>query len=134
MYAPYCLYELGESYYILGNNKEAEELMKACSKFRQLIFIFFKHDFILYNSSYNWEDPLRVRLRVTMDQLKKGVNPQAKQEVIQRILNIHHFFNFFLQLLSIENLTSNVGKDDADEKEDEDDFAVGEDKETGDDI
>jgi len=99
MYAPYCLYELGESYYILGNNKEAEELMKACSKF----------------SSYNWEDPLRVRLRVTMDQLKKGVNPQAKQE-----------------LLSIENLTSNVGKDDADEKEDEDDFAVGEDKETGD--
>jgi len=56
LYAPYCLYELGECYYIKGQLKEAEEMFKKCSKF----------------SGYEWEDPLRVRLRVTMDQLKKG--------------------------------------------------------------
>jgi len=56
LYAPYCLYELGECYYIKGQLKEAEEMFKKCSKF----------------SGFEWEDPLRVRLRVTMDQLKKG--------------------------------------------------------------
>jgi tetratricopeptide (TPR) repeat protein len=56
LYAPYCLYELAECYYIKGQLKEAEENFKKCSKF----------------SGFEWEDPLRVRLRVTMDQLKKG--------------------------------------------------------------
>jgi len=54
-YVPYCLYELGECHYLKKNVKEAEEAMKKCSKI----------------SGYDWEDPLRVRLRVTMDQLKK---------------------------------------------------------------
>jgi len=65
LYVPYCLYELGESYYIKGSLKEAEDCMKRCSKF----------------SGYDWEDPLRVRLRVTMDQLKKGTH-SAKQEIV----------------------------------------------------
>eukprot|EP01118_Nematostelium_gracile_P005260 TRINITY_DN1651_c0_g2_i1.p1 TRINITY_DN1651_c0_g2~~TRINITY_DN1651_c0_g2_i1.p1 ORF type:complete len:603 (-),score=192.81 TRINITY_DN1651_c0_g2_i1:63-1871(-) len=59
LYIPYCLYELGETYYTGGKPKEAEELMKRCSKY----------------SGYDWEDPLRVRLRVTMEQLKKGTLP-----------------------------------------------------------
>jgi tetratricopeptide (TPR) repeat protein len=59
LYIPYCLYELGETYYTGGKPKEAEELMKKCSKY----------------SGYDWEDPLRVRLRVTMEQLKKGTLP-----------------------------------------------------------
>jgi len=59
MYIPYCLYELGESYYINGNVKDAEEMMKRCSKY----------------SGYDWEDPLKIRLRVTMQQLKKGSTP-----------------------------------------------------------
>jgi tetratricopeptide (TPR) repeat protein len=62
LYLPYCCYELGESYYILGKLKEAEEYMKKCSKY----------------SGYDWEDPLRVRLRVTMDQLKKGEKPSSQ--------------------------------------------------------
>lgn len=49
------MYELGESYYIEGKSAEAEEAMKRCSKI----------------NGYDWEDPLRVRLRVSMDQLKK---------------------------------------------------------------
>jgi hypothetical protein len=57
LYLPYCLYEMGESYYIMGKTKEAEDCMKRCSKI----------------SGYDWEDPLRVRLRVTFDQLKKGI-------------------------------------------------------------
>jgi len=59
LYAPYCAYELGESYYIKGQLKEAQSMMKYCSKF----------------TGYDWEDPLRVRLRVTMDQLNKGMKP-----------------------------------------------------------
>jgi len=54
-YLPYALYELGESYYFQGNTKEAEETMHKCSKI----------------SGYDWEDPLKIRLKVTTDQLKK---------------------------------------------------------------
>jgi len=59
LYIPYCLYELGESYYMNGKQKEAGETMKRCSKY----------------SGYDWEDPLKIRLRVTMEQLKKGTLP-----------------------------------------------------------
>jgi len=55
-YVPYCLFELGESLYHKGNLKEAQEVMKKCNNI----------------SGYDWEDPLKVRLRVTIDQLKKG--------------------------------------------------------------
>jgi len=62
LYVPYCCYELGECYYIMGRLKEAEEMIKKCSKF----------------SGYDWEDPLRVRLRVTADQLKRGDKPSQQ--------------------------------------------------------
>jgi len=65
LYVPYCCYELGESYYIMGKLKEAEEFMKKCSKF----------------GGYDWEDPLKVRLRVTFDQLKKGEKPSIQAPV-----------------------------------------------------
>ncbi len=65
LYVPYCCYELGESYYIMGKLKEAEEFMKKCSKF----------------GGYDWEDPLKVRLRVTFDQLKKGEKPSVQSPV-----------------------------------------------------
>jgi tetratricopeptide (TPR) repeat protein len=55
-YVPYCLFELGESLYHKGSVKEAQEAMKKCNNI----------------SGYDWEDPLKVRLRVTIDQLKKG--------------------------------------------------------------
>jgi len=65
LYIPYCMYELGESYYIAGQVKEAEEMMKRCSKY----------------SGYDWEDPLRVRLRVTMQQLKNGtLSPSERSQ------------------------------------------------------
>jgi len=62
MFVPYAYYELGESYYTVGKLKEAEEMMKKCGKI----------------SGYDWEDPLRIRLRVTMDQLKKGMLPPSE--------------------------------------------------------
>jgi len=55
-YVPYCLFELGESLYHKGSLKEAQEAMKKCNSM----------------SGYDWEDPLKVRLRVTIDQLKRG--------------------------------------------------------------
>jgi len=55
-YVPYTLFELGESLYHQGDLKGAQEAMKKCSGI----------------SGYDWEDPLKVRLRVTIDQLKKG--------------------------------------------------------------
>jgi len=55
-YVPYCLFELGETLYHQGNLKEAQEAMKKCNGI----------------SGYDWEDPLKIRLRVTIDQLKKG--------------------------------------------------------------
>jgi len=61
LYIPYCLYELGESYYMNNQIKEAEEMMKRCGKY----------------SGYDWEDPLKIRLKVTMEQLKKGNLPQV---------------------------------------------------------
>jgi len=62
LYVPYTLYELGESLYFQGNIKEAEEMMHKCGKF----------------NGYDWEDPLKIRLKVTSDQLKKG-NKDEKQ-------------------------------------------------------
>lgn len=55
-YIAYSLYELGESLYQKGLLKEAQEAMKKCNSI----------------SGYDWEDPLKMRLRVTIDQLKKG--------------------------------------------------------------
>jgi len=55
-YIAYGLFELGESLYYKGNIKEAQENMKKCNNM----------------SGYDWEDPLKVRLRVVLDQLKKG--------------------------------------------------------------
>lgn len=55
-FVAYSLYELGESYYQKGMLKEAQDCMKKCGAM----------------SGYDWEDPLKIRLRVTVDQLKKG--------------------------------------------------------------
>jgi len=52
----YSLYEMAETLFHQGQLKEAQEAIKRCNSF----------------SGYDWEDPLKVRLRVTMDQLKKG--------------------------------------------------------------
>lgn len=63
LYVPYCLYEIGECYYIKGQTSEAQDMMKRCSKI----------------GNYDWEDPLKIRLKVTMDQLKKGKLPLSEQ-------------------------------------------------------
>jgi len=55
-YVPYTLFELAECYYHNDHIKEAQETLKKCNNL----------------SGYAWEDPLKVRLRVTMDQLKNG--------------------------------------------------------------
>jgi tetratricopeptide (TPR) repeat protein len=55
-FVPYSLYELAEALYHNNNLKEAQEVIKKCNNI----------------SGYSWEDPLKVRLRVTMDQLKHG--------------------------------------------------------------
>jgi len=55
-YIAYSLYELGESLFQKGLLKDAQEVMKKCNSV----------------SGYDWEDPLKIRLRVTIDQLKKG--------------------------------------------------------------
>jgi len=55
-YVPYSLYELAECLYHQDNIKEAQEMIKKCNNM----------------GGYAWEDPLKVRLRVTMDQLKHG--------------------------------------------------------------
>jgi len=56
-YVAYCYFELAESLYHNNQLKEAQEAIKKCNNL----------------SGYAWEDPLKVRLRVTMDQLKNGV-------------------------------------------------------------
>jgi len=64
---PYCLFEFGECMYQKGSLKEAQEAMKKCNNI----------------SGYDWEDPLKVRLRVTIDQLKKGgVNDLDEEDEI----------------------------------------------------
>lgn len=55
-FVPYCYYELAEALYHNNQLKEAQEAIKKCNNI----------------SGYAWEDPLKVRLRVTMDQLKRG--------------------------------------------------------------
>lgn len=55
-YVPYSLYELAECLYHNDSLKEAQDIIKKCNNV----------------SGYSWEDPLKVRLKVTMDQLKHG--------------------------------------------------------------
>lgn len=55
-FVPYSLFELTEIYYHQNNLTEAQATIKRCNQ----------------ASGYSWEDPLKVRLRVTMDQLKNG--------------------------------------------------------------
>jgi len=55
-FVPYCYYELAEALYHNNQLKEAQDAIKKCNNI----------------SGYAWEDPLKVRLRVTMDQLKHG--------------------------------------------------------------
>jgi len=54
-FLPYCFFELGESYFHLGKNAEASEMMRRSSSY----------------SGYSWDDPLKIRLRVVVTQLKK---------------------------------------------------------------
>jgi len=63
-YVAYSLYELGESLFQKGQVKDAQESMKKCNNL----------------SGYDWEDPLKIRLRVTIDQLKKGGAMEADAE------------------------------------------------------
>lgn len=55
-FVPYSYFELAEALYHNDQLKEAQEAIKKCNNI----------------SGYAWEDPLKVRLRVTMDQLKRG--------------------------------------------------------------
>jgi len=64
-YIPYCLYELSECLYHNDNIKDAQELIKKCNNL----------------SGYAWEDPLKVRLRVTMDQLKNGISEESSTAI-----------------------------------------------------
>jgi len=54
-FVPYCLYEMGETYYHQGKNQLSAETMKRASSYH----------------GYDWEDPLKIRLRVVVGQLKK---------------------------------------------------------------
>jgi len=84
LYVPYCLYELAECYYIKGQLKEAEETFQKCSKI----------------NGFDWEDPLKIRLRVTMEQLKKGMLPPSERPVV-----------------SIDTLVNNATEDDKEMEE-----------------
>jgi len=65
-YVAYSFYELGESYYQKGSLADAQHSMKKCGAM----------------SGYDWEDPLKIRLRVTVDQLKKGgVMADGEEEI-----------------------------------------------------
>jgi len=64
-YVAYSFYELGESLYQKGLLKEAQEAMKKCGAM----------------SGYDWEDPLKIRLRVTIGQLKKGGIDDVEEEI-----------------------------------------------------
>jgi len=99
LYIPYCLYELGESYYVAGQVAEAQDMMKRCSKF----------------SGYDWEDPLRVRLRVTMEQLKKGT--LSPSEAAKPPMS--------LEALTEQQLVTG-GDNDSDEVDGEDDYKLSE--------
>jgi len=59
-YVPYALYELGECIYNQKNLPEAKQLFTKCLKC----------------NNFDWEEPLKVRLRVTLDILKKGQMPE----------------------------------------------------------
>jgi len=55
---------LEKVFFAFGDLEKAEEYMKKCSKC----------------SGYDWEDPLRIRLRVTMEQLKKKQNESRRKK------------------------------------------------------
>eukprot|EP00732_Lithocolla_globosa_P002541 Lithocolla_globosa_v1_NODE_1686_length_2397_cov_19.598294.p1 type:complete len:583 gc:universal NODE_1686_length_2397_cov_19.598294:320-2068(+) len=64
-YLAYCHYELGEALYGQGKLDEASEMMRACSSY----------------SGYDFEDPLKSRLRVTMDQINAERKAKGLGEV-----------------------------------------------------
>eukprot|EP00727_Mastigamoeba_balamuthi_P003618 m51a1_g13253 hypothetical protein (367) ;mRNA; r:1449-2549 len=55
-YVAYSLFELCESYSYLGKPEQAAAMLKRC----------------IACKDYLWEDPLKMRIRVTADQLKRG--------------------------------------------------------------
>lgn len=55
-YVPYSYYELCESYFFMGKPEIAAAMLKKCISCKD----------------FAWEDPLKMRIRVTADQLKRG--------------------------------------------------------------
>jgi len=65
-YLPYAWFELCESYFNRKKYHEAAQALKKCQNY----------------SDYPWEDPLRVRARVTADHLKKALaQANVKEDV-----------------------------------------------------
>jgi len=65
-YLPYAWFELCESYFNRKKYHEAAQALKKCQSY----------------SDYPWEDPLRVRARVTADHLKKALeNAHVTEEI-----------------------------------------------------
>jgi tetratricopeptide (TPR) repeat protein len=58
-FVPYALYELGESLFEKGQLKEADAKMRECAK---------------APSGYDWEDPLKIRLRIVSDQIAAALS------------------------------------------------------------
>jgi len=100
LYTPYCLYELGESYFMKGQLPDALDAIRKCSKI----------------SGYDWEDPLRIRLRVTMDQLKKGGIPADQQ---QKPVTIESLLDSTKSGSSNNSGTDSFGDDDINLNDDE---------------
>ncbi|EGG21321.1 hypothetical protein DFA_01202 [Cavenderia fasciculata] len=66
-YVPYCLYEMSESYFHRKQFDLSHDTLKKCNN----------------HSNYDWEDPLKVKLRIIFDQQKKdgaGGGNQIDQE------------------------------------------------------
>ncbi|KAF2069755.1 hypothetical protein CYY_008931 [Polysphondylium violaceum] len=72
-YIPYTYYEMSESYY---NKKETSKAMDLIIKCNSI-------------SNYDWEDPLKVRLRVTLDQLKRDGNAKGLIEMMEEEEDSH---------------------------------------------
>ncbi len=85
MYLPYSLYELGESFFLEGKKKKKKKKKKKFLKFTRLSGKLKEAEdcFKRCNkiSGYDWEDPLRIRLKVTADQLKKGMSSSKEAPV-----------------------------------------------------
>ncbi|EFA75158.1 hypothetical protein PPL_11232 [Heterostelium album PN500] len=76
-YYPYCLYEMSESHFHLKNHELSLDYLKRCNTV----------------TGYDWEDPLKVRLRVTMDQIKKdgaGSDWGEEAEEVESTTDHHH--------------------------------------------